>query len=201
MKNVSYLINGVLAAAIVVLFVMQFSNKKSSNNTNPVGTQKIESDVVLPIAYIDVDSLLKNYNLAHDISESLIRKQEGARANLNEKARQLEGEMKEFQRKIENNAFLSRERAEAEQNRLVRKQQELQELDQRLSIEFMNEQQKLNQQIRDSINNYINHYNSAKKFHMIISNTNNDNLLYADKAYDITNEIVNGLNTRYTSKK
>lgn len=201
MKNVNYLINGVLAAAVVVLFVMQFSNKKSSDSTAPVGTQISESEVVLPIAYIDVDSLLKNYNLAHDISESLIRKQEGARANLNEKARQLEGEMKEFQRKIENNAFLSRERAEAEQNRLVRKQQELQELDQRLSIEFMNEQQKMNQQIRDSINNYINHYNSSKKFHMIISNTNNDNLLYADKAYDITNEVVNGLNTRYTSKK
>lgn len=201
MKNVNYLINGVLAAAVVVLFVMQFSNKKSSDNTAPVGTQITESEVVLPIAYIDVDSLLKNYNLAHDISESLIRKQEGARANLNEKARQLENEMKEFQRKIENNAFLSRERAEAEQNRLVRKQQELQELDQRLSIEFMNEQQKMNQQIRDSINNYINHYNSSKKFHMIISNTNNDNLLYADKAYDITNEVVNGLNTRYTSKK
>ncbi|MGL4331550.1 MAG: OmpH family outer membrane protein [Bacteroidales bacterium] len=201
MKNVNYLINGVLAAAVVVLFVMQFSNKKSSDSTAPVGTQISESEVVLPIAYIDVDSLLKNYNLAHDISETLIRKQEGARANLNEKARQLENEMKEFQRKIENNAFLSRERAEAEQNRLVRKQQELQELDQRLSIEFMNEQQKMNQQIRDSINNYINHYNSSKKFHMIISNTNNDNLLYADKAYDITNEVVNGLNTRYTSKK
>lgn len=201
MKNVNYLINGVLAAAVVVLFVMQFSNKKSSDSTAPVGTQISESEVVLPIAYIDVDSLLKNYNLAHDISETLIRKQEGARANLNEKARQLENEMKEFQRKIENNAFLSRERAEAEQNRLVRKQQELQELDQRLSIEFMNEQQKMNQQIRDSINNYINHYNTSKKFHMIISNTNNDNLLYADKAYDITNEVVNGLNTRYTSKK
>lgn len=201
MKNVNYLINGVLAAAIVVLFVMQFSNKKSSNNSNTIENQTIETDVVLPIAYIDVDSLLKNYNLAHDASESLIRKQEGARASLNEKARQLENEMKEFQRKIENNAFLSRERAEAEQNRLMRKQQELQELDQRLGIEFMNEQQKLNQQIRDSINNYINHYNAAKKFHMIISNTNNDNLLYADKAYDITTEIVSGLNTRYTSKK
>lgn len=201
MKNVNYLINGVLAAAVVVLFVMQFSNKKSSDNTNSAGAQISEAEVVLPIAYIDVDSLLKNYNLAHDISETLIRKQEAARVNLNEKARQLENEMKEFQRKIENNAFLSRERAEAEQNRLVRKQQELQELDQRLSVEFMNEQQKMNQQIRDSINNYINHYNSSKKFHMIISNTNNDNLLYADKTYDITSEVVNGLNTRYTSKK
>ncbi|MGL5318411.1 MAG: OmpH family outer membrane protein [Bacteroidales bacterium] len=200
MKNVNYLINGGLAAAVVALFVMQFSNKKASDNTTPASTTPVAAEVVLPIAYIDVDSLLKNYNLAHDISETLIRKQETSRANLNEKARQLEAEMKEFQRKIENNAFLSRERAEAEQNRLMRKQQELQELDQRLSVDFMNEQQKMNQQIRDSINNYINQYNAAKKFHMIISNTNNDNLLYADKAYDITKEIVSGLNTRYTKK-
>ena len=34
---------------------------------------------------------------------------------------------------------------------------------------------------------------------MIISNTGFDNLLYADSIYNITKEIVEGLNARYSS--
>ncbi|MGL4993818.1 MAG: OmpH family outer membrane protein [Bacteroidales bacterium] len=201
MKNVNYLINGVLAAAIVVLFAMQFSSKKTSQGDENPSASSVSDVEMLPIAYIDVDSLLKNYNFVKDMNEVLLSKQEKARLNLNEKVRQLENEMREFQRKVENNAFLSRERAESEQNRLIKKQQELQQLEQRLSMDFMNEQQKVNEQLRDSINSFIKFYNSDKKFHMILSNTQEDNLFYADQKYNITSDVVKALNSRYNVKK
>ena len=40
-------------------------------------------------------------------------------------------------------------------------------------------------------------YNKDKGYSLILSNTGFDNLLYADPAYNITNEIVEGLNKRY----
>ncbi|MGL4411227.1 MAG: OmpH family outer membrane protein [Bacteroidales bacterium] len=201
MKNVNYLINGVLAAAIVVLFAMQFSSKKTSQGDATASGSTVSEVELLPMAYIDVDSLLKNYNFVKDMNEVLLSKQEKARLNLNEKVRQLENEMREFQRKVENNAFLSRERAESEQNRLIKKQQELQQLEQRLSMDFMNEQQKVNEQLRDSINSFIKFYNKDKKYHMILSNTQEDNLFYADEKYNITSDVVKSLNSRYNVKK
>ena len=47
---------------------------------------------------------------------------------LNEKAKTLQTEYEEFERKLNNNAFATRERAEAEQNRILKKREELEQL-------------------------------------------------------------------------
>lgn len=200
MKNLSLYLNGVLAIAVVALFIIVFTKKDDGGTSTPFSKEQIKSGK-LPIAYINVDSLLSNYQFAKDANESLIRKQEDSRLDINTKARQLQVEMGEFQRKLEANAFLSRERAEQEQARLVRRQQELQELDGKLSQQLMQVQQKMSEQLRDTINAFLKVYNKDKKYELIISNTSSDNILYAEKGYDITAEITKLLNERFKSKK
>ena len=109
--------------------------------------------------------------------------------------------MGEFQRKLEANAFLSRERAEQEQSRLLKRQQELQELDGKLSQQLMQVQQKMSEQLRDTINAFLKEYNKDNKYEIIISNTSSDNILFAAEGYDITSEITKLLNERYAAKK
>ena len=144
--------------------------------------------------------MLLNYQFAKDANESLIKKQEDSRLTINTRARQLQTEMAEFQRKLENNAFLSRDRAEQEQMRLQRKQQELQQLDGQLSKQLLGVQQKMSEELRDTINKFLKEYNKDHKYEMIISNTSNDNVLYAEKAYDITEEVTKLLNERCAKK-
>lgn len=202
MKNLSLIFNGILALAVIALFIIVFTK---GANTSPNGGVAFSKEQIksgkLPVAYVNVDSLLSNYQFAKDANESLIRKQEDSRYNINTKARQLQVEMGEFQKKLEANAFLSRERAEQEQARLVRRQQELQELDGKLSQQIMQVQQKMSEQLRDTINAFLKEYNKDKKYEMIFSNTSSDNILYADKGYDITAEITKLLNERFKSKK
>lgn len=200
MKNLSLIINAVLAIAVVVLFVLVLGNK----GNKPVEQIITGKDTVitgkLPIAYINVDSLLSNYTLAKESNESLMRRQEDSRLTINTQAKELQGEMADFQRKLQNNAFLSRERAEQEQLRLQKKQQELQELDGKLSQQLLQVQQKMNEQLRDTINKFLKEYNKIKKYQIIISNTSNDNILYAEKGYDITPEVTKLLNERCAKK-
>ena len=153
----------------------------------------------LPVAYVNVDSLLENYNYAKDLNEIILKKSENSRASVNQKATSLRSEMQEFQRKIENNAFLTRERAEQEQQRLLQKQQELQELDARLSQELMNEQQKLNEQLRDTVVAQLKVFNKDKGYQIIYSNTLGDNILLANDIYDITAEVLDYLNKNYST--
>ena len=61
MKNINYVINGVLAVAVIILFIMQFSGKKESEVTRTF-TSGEDTTGILPIAYVNVDSLLQNYN-------------------------------------------------------------------------------------------------------------------------------------------
>ena len=177
---------------------MQFSGKKESGVTRTFAPAE-DATALLPIAYVNVDSLLLNYNYSKDLNEIILKKQENSRANITQKARSLESEMQEFQRKIENNAFLTRERAQQEQQRLLNKQQELQNLDNQLAQELMQEQQKLNEQLRDTIVSQLRAFNQDKGFQVVFSNTVGDNILLAGDTYDITAELLEFLNRNYSA--
>ncbi len=198
MKNINYVINGVLAVAIIVLYILHFSSPKESKITRTF-TAGSDSTVLLPVAYVNVDSLLLNYNYSIDLNEVILKKQENSRANITQKARSLQSEMQDFQRKVENNAFLTRERAEQEQQRLIKKQQELQDLDNQLAQELLQEQQKLNEQLRDTIVSQLKAFNANRGYQMVFSNTMGDNILLAGDVYDITADLLEYLNKNYSS--
>ena len=113
----------------------------------------------------------------------------------------MQTEVQEFYRKAENNAFLTRERMQQEQERLMKKEQELKDLDAKLTQELLVERQKLNEQLRDTIISTLKVYNKDKAYQMIFSNTAEDNILLAGDAYDITNELIKMLNKSYSGGK
>ena len=192
MNKIQIVINVILVAAIAALFALFYGNKKDVVETVAVST----CSEVMPVAYLNVDSLLANYTFAQEASERLMSKQEDARVKMNTKLRTFQNEVADFQRKLENNAFLSRERAEQEQQRLAKKEQELQELEAKLTQDIMLENQKLNVQLADSLTNYLKEFNADGRYHIILSNTAKDNVLMATEQYDITDEVVAGLNAR-----
>lgn len=192
MNKIQIVVNVVLVAAVAALFVICFTAKKAEAPAVVVEG----SAEMMPIAYLNVDSLLVNYVFAQDASERLMKKQEDARLKLNTKARTLQNEMADFQRKLENNAFLSRERAEKEQQRLLKKQQELQELEAKLTEDIMLENQKLNMQLADTLTNFLKEFNADGRYHVILSNSAKDNVLMAAEQYDITDEVIDALNAR-----
>ncbi len=198
MKRINYLLNGFAALVIAVLFAQCADNQKNTQSavTHTEGESAVLSGMKL--AYVEIDTLLTQYNFWNELNEIMMKKEESIRATLNQRATELDNEVREFQRKYENNAFVSMERAQQEQSRLMKKQQDLQELSDRLQRELAAENQKNSIELRDSINSFLIEYNKTKGYSMIISNTGFDNLLYADPAYNITQEIVEGLNARYS---
>lgn len=196
MKKTKYILKGFLMLAMAFMFT-QCADNKNANKGNATPAAALASGE-LKIAYVEIDSLLTKYRFWNDLNEMMIQKEENIRTTLNEKAKELEQEMREFQRKLENNGFASRERAEQENLRIAQKQRDLQQLQEKLANELQTENQKNSLQLRDSINSFLKMYNKDKGYSLIFSNTGFDNLLYADKAFNITEEIVEGLNARYT---
>ena len=142
MKRTNFILNGFLALAIVLVFA-QCSDKNNNAATSSAGPAAgVAGSSNMKIAYVEIDSLLTKYNFWNDLNEVMIQKEENIRTTLNEKAKKLDADAKEFQRKLENNGFATRERAEQEQMRLMKQQQELQALQQKLSDELASENQK-----------------------------------------------------------
>ena len=197
MKN-NYIVSGVLAVALILLYILHFTSKPQSNQEQvKYEFAAGDSSISLPIAYINVDSLLMNYNFATDLNEALMRNEESSRASLTQKERQVQTAYQDFQRKIENNAFLTQQRAAEEQQRIEKMGEEYQRMAQQLGNELGLEQQKLNIQLSDSVREALKDFNRNKNFEVILSNTASDNILLAHPKYDITDEVIVYLNKRY----
>ncbi len=192
---ISLICNAVLAIAVIVLFVLFYGDKGAkaeSTEQQPV----VEDGNSIPVAYINLDSVLIHYTFAVEANDKLMSKQENARVELNTAARNLQGEMADFQRKLDNNAFLSRERAESEQQRILRKQQDLEAKNERLTQSLLEEQQRLTMQLKDSLDACLVEFNKDQKYQIILSNTASDNVLYSTPQHDITQQIIDLLNQR-----
>jgi len=200
MKNINYVINGALAVAVIVLFILHFTGNKESDVSQKAFTAESDSAGILPIAYVNLDSLLLNYNYYQDLQEIVMKKEENARLNMNQEAGKLQREAQDFERKVQNNAFLTTARAEQERDRLMKMQEDLENLRNRLSQELMLEQQKMMEQFRDSLVAQLKTYNQDKKFQVIFSKST-DNILLAEDAYNITDEIIVYLNKNYSPAK
>ncbi|MDD2247866.1 MAG: OmpH family outer membrane protein [Proteiniphilum sp.] len=200
MKNSTpYIVSGVLAVALIILYILFFNSNPSSNGASGKNLSMLlnDSSVTLPIAFVNVDSLLMNYNFAKDLNESLLRKEESTRATLNQRQGQINSAAQEFDRKLRNNAFLSQERAQQEQERILKMNQEYQQLAERLTQEFMIEQEKLNLQMEDTIKARMKEFNMNKNYELILSNRTTSTILFADDKYDITDDVVEFLNSKY----
>lgn len=191
MKSIKTLISTLCAMLAVLTFT------QCHNTQQPVVTHIVYDSVpAIKIAYVDIDTLLTSYNLWVELNEEMIRKEENARITVNEKARKWQEDYEEFERKMNNNAFVSVERAEAERARLIKQREDLELLQERLTNELMVENNKNSVLFRDSINAYIRDYNKVHKYNIILSRIG-DNILYVDYAMNITQDIVDGLNARH----
>ena len=149
----------------------------------------------LKIAYVEVDSIMSQYKFCKDYSLILQKKGQNIQNTLAQKNQALQAAAANFQQKLQQNAY-TQEQAQAIQAGLQKQNNDLQALNQRLSAEFQTETDKYNAALSDSIQHFLKVYNKDKKYSMILSKAG-DNLLYADKALDITNEVIAGLNKAY----
>lgn len=150
----------------------------------------------MKIAYVEVDSLMSQYQFCKDYTLVLQKKSNNARNTLTQKGKQLQAAANNFQQKLQNNGFTSREQAASAQAAIQKSEQDLQNLQNRLGSELDAETTKYNMALRDSLQNFLRDYNKDKKYDLILSKAG-DNILYAAKKHDITNEVIAGLNKRY----
>ncbi len=188
----------------LMIMVIALGFASCCNNTEAEcaeGAQSAETEVTgLRIAYVELDSLMGQYQLYKDYEEVLTRKGTEIQNTLAQKQRKLESSATAMQRKYENNGFQTRDELERAQQSLQHQEMELQQLAATLNNEFNEEQARINQEARDSIQAFLKIYNQTKKYDYVMIKAG-DNLLIANPKYNITKDIVTGLNKRYNAKK
>jgi outer membrane protein len=195
MKNISLIINIVLAVALGVVLVLHFSLSKrvSELESQPIALKAGGSSVV----YINMDSLYKEYNEYVDLKTNMEEKQSKMSQELNSKKISLERSAADFQDKMQKGLLL-RSEAEKIQQQLMQQEQSLMKLNESMQMQLAEETQVLNRRLYNNIVEFLRDYNKGGKFNYVLSHSFGGPFLYVNDSLDITKEVIKGLNAKYT---
>ena len=197
MKGTSLIVTILLSIALIVLYILHFTGNKSGLSGSESG-QLSQTQQTMKIAYVKVDSLILNYDLAQNLHDEFTKKQEAFTSEYSSKRSAFEREATEFQQKLQRGGFLTEQRAMQERDRLVNKEQEISKLDQELSAKLAELQQTNNQQLIDSLITFLKTYNVSKKYDYIL---NSGEVLLGPETCNITREVLQQMNSRYQTEK
>jgi len=193
MKNLSLILNAVLIVAVVVLYYLHFSGGPASSSS---GTLPVSGDT--KIAYIQSDSVLKNYEYFKVTRERLESKGKKLDADLRNRAQGLQNDYEAYQRNVGN---LTIGQAKSLEEDLQKKQQNLQLYQQSLSQEMGSEEQKITQDLYLRVTNFLKKYGNEKGLQVVLKMDASSDLLFGGDSLDITKDVTAGLNEAYQLEK
>jgi outer membrane protein len=195
MKKISVVLYVVLFLAVAGLYLLYFTGNKKTNNT-----EAVENVPAGGIAYVNIDTIIFNFDMFTDRREDLLDKQKKAEAELTAKGTQYERGARDFQDKINKGLITRATAAEMEQS-LIRQQQELVNLRDQLQSNLMEEEQVMNRQIIEYITSYLEENKAEYNYQYILGKSFGSVVLYSDGGLDISQKVLSGLNAKYKTEK
>jgi outer membrane protein len=182
-----------LVSAATLIFTLVTREKKPVETEPVAGQTAVAGDIV----YIQIDSLLMNYDMYNDLMSAFQSKYEASQNELQKKSRQLENDAKSFENQI-NKGLLTRSAAEQQQQNLLKRQENLQNEANNKQLELQEEQFVLNNQVYDAVKTFLEKYNQEHQFALILTtNASTNAVIEGSKVLDITEEVTRGLNEEY----
>lgn len=200
-KNLSLILNGILLVAVIVLYVLFFTSKKSNvKDSNAENNGLSQSIAQGQIVYINIDSVLNKYNMYVDLQDEFQGKIQVSEDQLANQEKNLRKEYEDFQYKV-GKQLVTRSEAEQIQQNLARKEQELYQLQGKLQNQLAEEQQVAQRKVLNSIMEYLESLKGKENYQFVLGTSFGGNILYANDNLNITNSVVKGLNEKYSAVK
>ena len=191
-------LNIVLLIGVGILFFLFFNKKDNTSSVTPTRT---DPDPVVqeqtPVAYFDMDSIEANFVLWKQVQAEVVKREAG----INDTINQMRNGFQNYYQKLQaQSANLSPRQKDSLGNELAQMDAEIKnrtaELNQKYQTYFMMRQQ----EIVTKIKNYCKEFNKDKKYSYIIAREPGL-FYYTDTAYNVTSELLKGLNAFYQKKK
>ena len=198
MKNLSLIINGVLAIAIGVLFFLHFRDCKTSKSGSATLPSSSPSASGGAIAYVDLDTLENYYNYYKDKKAELEKSQTSLESTLQSKADALQRDAYAFQQRA---ATMTQTEGEAAQAQLQQRQADLIKMRDDRSAQLQSDLNRLLGDVNSRMDSVLLDLNKDKKYTYILSYRKGGPVLYKDNALDISKPVIEELNKRDTPKK
>jgi outer membrane protein len=194
MKNATLGFNIVLALAVAVLFYLQFSSKKTPTAVANINTAA--ADGKFKIAYFEMDSLENHYEYFIEVRNVLRSKDQENGKQLSEMKNTFAAKYQELQKAAQG---MTQAEVNGKQQELMQMEKTFQNKEQMLNQDLQNESFKRLQDVKKKVEDYLKEYNKDKGYSYVF--TSSPDLIYLkDSVYNITPDLIKGLNNQYKKK-
>jgi len=147
--------------------------------------------------YVDVNKLLDGYKRTKIVRADFEEKAKTLNANVDSLMTDWQNEIKTYEKE---RSKLSKKELELKQQLLGNKQQQINNYQQAIQKQIQEEDKKSTQTVINDINDYVKEYGKKNGYKIIFGASGAGNVMYASEAADLTQDVLQGLNTDFDGK-
>ncbi|MEA1887861.1 MAG: OmpH family outer membrane protein [Bacteroidota bacterium] len=198
MKKLPLILGIVAILGVIFLLMWQFFYVDKKETTE---AQQVEQKMTpTNIAYVEIDSIILNFDMYFDLRDELMQKQQSSEAELNTKGKQYQSGARDYEEKVRKGLVTRATAAQMEQE-LLQQQQDLMNLRNELENQLMEEEQVMNRKILNYIYDFLEEFSADNYYDYILAKRFGSPVMYANDSLDITKEVLRGVNYKYREEK
>ena len=200
MKNGLLIWNVILSLLVGILLVLHFTgNKKNGSASIKPSTDTSSVNRPFRMAYFEMDSVAANFDLVKELKTELSSKEDGITAEMNNRNKALQQKYYYYQEQAQAGK-LSQEQQDNASKELKSMDEEMKARKQQLDQEYNNYMMTKQNEIKSKIEAFIKEYNKTKNYSYVVSD-DPGLFYYQDTTFNITADVIKGLNDMYKPKK
>lgn len=182
-----------IGLSVIFCFTVLLGCTNAPKTIESTKTAETAANTGLKIAYVNVDSLEAHYELLKKRREDFKKKQEVMESELQQSYQQMQMKGEDMQRKAQT---MTQSEIQSAEKQLMLMQQSLESRKQSLTEQLVKEQDEFNKDLKRRLDAFLETYNADKHYDYILSysSAGGSTIMYANKKYDITNDIIGGMN-------
>jgi outer membrane protein len=199
MKNGLLIWNVLLTLVAGYLLFVQVGSKKKSDNVAGKTSGKDSSAASTPfrIAYFEMDSVENNFQMVKEVKAEINKKEEGINMELDRLDRAYKAKVNNYQSQAQT---MTQAQSETATQDVMKMQEQMKATKQSMDQDYNEFLTRRMKDVKSRIEEFLKEYNKAKNYSYIIV-YEQGLFYYKDTAYNITADVIKGLNEMYKSKK
>jgi outer membrane protein len=200
MKNGLLVWNIVLTVIAGYLLFTHFSNK-GNKVTGSKHTSKDSLSVHSPfrIAYFEMDSVENHFDMVKDVKGEISKKDEEYTNSLSQLEYTYQNKIREYQQKEKSGTMVQADYEKAQMD-IRQLEERLKNRKQELDQQYQDFLMRRNLSVKKKIEDFLTEYNKTKDYSYIVA-YEQGLFYYKDTVYNITDDVIKGLNEQYKNKK
>ena len=194
-------VNSLLIIAVIFLYVKVYkknTDKKIESLSNVVNNNT-SNQKNATIAFVELDSLNEKIGFIKDRRKELEIEQKSIETDWQNGYRGLENRKNVF---LKRGNSITQQEAEKFQGELLQQQQQVDEKKRNLTQKLSEKSYKFMDDIQKKLKDFLNEYNKTKNYQYILTTgTGLDYMLYKDSTFNITKDVIKGMNELMVTKK